>query len=99
MTEAAVKDVILNKRKAELPKVKWGDEVTTNAWRTKYLDSMFEAGGGCITDVKIRIAAARQCFGKMRHIWIDRRLHLRLRLYKSSVCSIMRYESEAWLTG
>ena len=34
-------------------------------WRTKYLGSMFEAGGGCITDVKMRIAAARQRFGKM----------------------------------
>ena len=46
----------------------------------------------------MRIAAARQRFGKMRHIWADKRLHLnlRLRLYKSSVCSIMTYGSEAW---
>ena len=51
-----------------------------------------------MTDVKIRIATARQRYGKMRHIWADRRLHLnlRLRLYKSSVCSIMTYGSEAW---
>lgn len=97
VTATAIKDAILSKRKAELPKVKWEDENTTNAWRTKCLGSMFEAGGGCMTDVKIRIAAARQRFGKMRHIWADRRLHfnLRLRLYKSSVCSIMTYGSEA----
>ena len=101
VTETAVKDAILVKRKieqAEMPKVMWGDAETTNAWRTKYLGSMFEAGGGCMTDVKIRIATARQRFGKMRHIWADRRLHLnlRLRLYRSSVCSIMTYGSEAW---
>ena len=51
-----------------------------------------------MADVKIRIASARQRFGKMRHIWADKRLHLnlRLRLYKSSVCSVMTYGSEAW---
>ena len=51
-----------------------------------------------MADVKIRIATARQRFGKMRHIWADKRLHfnLRLRLYKSSVCSVMTYGSEAW---
>ena len=52
-----------------------------------------------MTDVKIWIAAARQRFGKMRHIWTDKRLHLnlRLRLHKSSVCSVMTYGLEAWL--
>ena len=52
-----------------------------------------------MADVKIRTATARQRFGKMRHIWSDKRLHLnlRLRLYKSSVCSIMTYGSEAWI--
>ena len=76
----------------------WGEQETTNSWRNKYLGSIFEAGGGCLADVKIRIATARQRFGKMRHIWADKRLHLnlRLRLYKSSVCSVMTYGAEAW---
>ena len=49
-------------------------------------------------DVRIRIAMARQRFGKMRHIWRDKELHpnLRMRLYRSSVCSILTYGSEAW---
>ena len=49
-------------------------------------------------DVKTRIARARQRFGKMRHIWSNKILHqnLRMRLYKSSVCSILTYGSEAW---
>lgn len=38
-------------------------------------------------------------YGKMRHLWNDNQLHLklRLRLYKSSVCSILAYGSEAWI--
>ena len=49
-------------------------------------------------DVSIRIARARQRFGKMRHIWGNKTLHmnLRMRLYKASVCSILTYGSEAW---
>ena len=34
----------------------------------------------------------------MRHLWHDKKLHLnlRLRLYKSCVCSVLTYGSEAW---
>ena len=48
-------------------------------------------------DVRTRIARATQRFGKMRHIWKNKELHqnLRIRLYKSSVCSILTYGSEA----
>ena len=100
VTKTAVEDAILERRKEEqaaMPKVKWGEQVTTNSWRNKYLGSVFEAGGGCLADVKIRIATARQRFGKMRHLWADKRLHLnlRIRLYKSSVCSVMTYGAEA----
>ena len=37
-------------------------------------------------------------FGKMRHVWKAKALHLRLRmrLYIASVCSILTYGSEAW---
>ena len=72
----------------------WGDHEATNAWRNKYLGSVFEAGGGCLADVRIRIATARQRFGKMRHIWGNKTLHMNL--YKASVCIILTYGSEAW---
>ena len=51
-----------------------------------------------MSDVQIRIARAKQRFGKMRHIWGNKELHvnLRMRLYKSSVCSILTYGPEAW---
>ena len=57
-----------------------------------------QADGGQLKDIKTRIARARTRFGKLRHLWNDKTLHynLRLRLYKSSVCSIMVYGSEAW---
>ena len=101
ITRTAVIDAITAKRKAQqklLPKVKWGDEEVDNQWQSKYLGATFEAGGEQMSDVKIRIARARQRFGKMRHIWGNKDLHvnLRMRLYKSSVCSIMTYGSEAW---
>ena len=57
-----------------------------------------QADGGQLKDIQTRIVRARTRFGKMRHLWHDKTLHynLRLRLYKSSVCSIMVYGSEAW---
>ena len=41
---------------------------------------------------------ARQRFGKLRHIWSNKELHLNLhlRLYKSCVCRVLTYGSEAW---
>ena len=100
-TKTAVIDAITAKRKAQqklLPTVKWDEEEAKNTWHAKYLGSMFEAGGAQMPDVRIRIASARQRFGKMRHIWGSKILHknLRMRLYKSSVCSILTYGSEAW---
>ena len=100
-TRTAVIDAITAKRieqQKQLPTVKWGEQPAQNQWRSKYLGSMFEAGGDQMHDVRTRIARAKQRFGKMRHIWGNKVLHvnLRMRLYKSSVCSILTYGAEAW---
>ena len=105
-SKAAYSAVTFEKRKAQqdaLPKVMWsgtpwGDMPADNCWRFKYLGSLFDADGNHTSDVLARVAMAQQRFGKMRHIWKDNNLHLnlRLRLYRSSVCSIMTYGSEAW---
>ena len=78
--------------------VAWGEQKVENNWQFKYLGALFEAGGSHLPDVSRRIAMARQRFGKMRHIWTCKVLHLRLRLrlYIASVCSILTYGSEAW---
>ena len=49
-------------------------------------------------DVRRRIAMARTSAGKLRRIWGEERLQLKLkmRLYISACCSILTYGSEAW---
>ena len=106
ITRTAYVDAVEEKRKAQqklLPKVEWQHEdgkveVAHNKWHFKYLGAIMEAGGSQDKDVNTRIAMARTRFGKLHHLWKDKHLHLnlRLRLYKSSVCSIMTYGSEAW---
>ena len=51
-----------------------------------------------MADVKKRMTMARQRFGKLRHLWKSKDLHikLRIRLYKASACSILTCGSEAW---
>ena len=51
-----------------------------------------------MTDVRRRIVMAKTRFGQLRHIWYDKKLHynLWLRLYKTSICSILTYGSEVW---
>ena len=67
-------------------------------WHFKYLGSIMTADGSQKQDVNTRIAMVRTRFGKLRHVWKDKKLHfnLRLRLYKACVCSILTYGSEAW---
>ena len=101
ITSTAKKDALTMQMKAQqeaLPKVKWDDKEAENCWRFPYLGVIFEAGGGQLTDVQRRIMLATARFGKMRHVWKAKALHLRLRmrLYIASVCSILTYGSEAW---
>ena len=101
VTAMAVKAAKLKKRtemQDAMPKVRWGEQEADNAWRSRYLGSIFEAGGGQMADVERRVAMAATRFGQMRHIWTAKSLHLRLRLrlYIASVCSMMTYGSEAW---
>ena len=94
VTKTTKTDAVVEKRKDMqkllLPKTMWGEKVTDNCWHFKYLDAIYEAGGGEMTDVRRRTVMSRTRFGQLRHIWHDKRLHynLRLRLYKASVCSI-----------
>ena len=101
ITKTAIAVAKVKKRKEEqklLPKVKWGSEEAENAWQSKYLGSIFEAGGSQMPDVRARIAMAQTRYGKLRHIWHNNDLHLglKLRLYKACICSILTYGSEAW---
>ena len=55
VTAMAVKAAKLKKRTAmqdAMPKVRWGEQEADNAWRSRYLGSIFEAGGGQMADVE-----------------------------------------------
>ena len=51
-----------------------------------------------MADVKVRIGATTTTAGKMRAIWASKSIpqKLKMRIYKSGVCSRLTYGSEAW---
>ena len=69
-----------------------------NVWTFKYLGSRFRADGDQLADVAARIASATTTAGKMRAIWASATvpLKLKLRIYKTGVCSRLTYGAEAW---
>ena len=82
----------------EKEKVVCGKDELENVWTFPYLGSQFRADGDQMHDVKTRIAMAMQTAGKMRNIWSARTVpqSLKLRIYKSGVCSRLVYGSEGW---
>ena len=74
-----------------------GDPIK-NVWLSKYLGSRFRAAGDQMADVKARIGAATATAGKMRGVWASKNipLALKLRIYKTGVCSRLTYGSETW---
>ena len=68
-----------------------------NCWLFQYLGSLFTPDGSQEEDVRSRIAQAKARAGKMRNVWKEEiSMQLKLRLYKSAVCSILVYGAEAW---
>ena len=107
----ADRDTRTNKKKIyqqSLPRVSFAKEVFAvkegkeplldNAWVFKYLGSRFRADGSQYADITARIASATTTAGKMRNIWASRTtpLQLKLRIYRTGVCSKLVYGCEAW---
>ena len=69
-----------------------------NVWTFTYLGSRFRADGDQFTDVKARISIAMATAGKLRNVWAARStpLNLKMRVYKTGVCSKLIYGSETW---
>ena len=72
-------------------------EKIENVWIFVYLGSRFRADGDQLADVTARIASATSTAGKMRAIWASKTvpLKLKLRIYKTGVCSRLTYGAEA----
>jgi hypothetical protein len=66
-----------------------------------YLGNNMEAGAEAKGPVQYRLALASNTFKKLMTIWKDKKLDvkLKLRLYKSAVCSVMRYGSDSYTVG
>ena len=74
-----------------------GEEID-NVWQFIYLGSRFQADGDQLADIKARIALATSTAGKMRGVWAAKTvpLSLKMRIYKTGVCSRLIYGSEGW---
>merc|ERR1712023_593684 len=69
-------------------------------WDFLYLGHCFEANADCTRqDVKERLGKAASVFSGMTRIWRSTVLSqsIKLRIYKSAVCSVATYAHEAWL--
>ena len=63
----------------------------------KYLGSIFAADVSTEHDVKRRIAMAMSRMGELRQVFnSDISLALKMKIYKTAVCSLITYGSEAW---
>ena len=96
------KDVMYDKFKStqdHKPKVHWGDKEVDNCYRFEYLRSIQQVDGDQGPDTKSRIHMTKARTGQLRHILssTDLNLDLRLRLYISTWCSALVYDSEAWI--
>ena len=78
-------------------KVNCEGEELENVWTFKSLGSQLRADGDHMHDVRVRMAIAERTAGTLRHVWSARAvsLQLKLRIYKSDVCSWLTYGSEA----
>ena len=73
--------------------------IIKNVWLFKYLGARFRADGNQLADITARIAAALKASGQMRNIWAAKTTptKLKMRIYKSGVCSRLVYGCEAWI--
>ena len=69
-----------------------------NVYAFVYLGSLIQCDGDDRADVRYRMDIAQSRFSSLSRIWKDHRLPraLKIRLYKSSVCSTLTHACEAW---
>ncbi|KAI8520998.1 28S ribosomal protein S24, mitochondrial [Branchiostoma belcheri] len=97
----ADKEVQRQKRLAkekERPHVTLQGQQLENVHAFDYLGSRMQCDGDQEADVNYRMVIAQTRFSSLQHIWRDHRLphSMKVRLYKSSVCSTLTHSCEAW---
>ena len=63
-----------------------------------YLGSYISHNGSCEKDVRVRIGKVTAVFGKMRKIWKNKciSLKVKLRLYEAIILSTLLYSADVW---
>eukprot|EP01050_Picozoa_sp_SAG11_P005411 SAG11_NODE_381_length_9941_cov_11.761885_12_plen_448_part_01 len=90
---------------AEAPVIMKGDgteeENISYKFDFKYLGFWFQSDGDSWRHVEIRMAMAGSAFGRLRHIWSDKRLSrgLKLRIYSTYIVSVLTWGLPAWRIG
>ena len=64
----------------------------------KYLGHLFQSDGDGMRNIEIRMTQAGSEFGRLNHIWRDKRLskRVKLKLYATFVISILVWGLGAW---
>ena len=92
-----VQEIKLSEAQNDEAKVQCGDNILKNVFLFKYLGSIFAADGSQKHDVKRRIAMAMNRMGQLRHVFNAHiPLSLKMKIYKTAVCSLITYGCEAW---
>ena len=95
--EKAVRQIKLAKAQENKQSVQCEGAALKNTYAFKYLGSIFTADGSEERDVKRRIAIAMQRMGALRNVFDSKvPLQLKLKIYKTAVCSLLTYGCEAW---
>ena len=78
--------------------LKINDEVIEQVSAFKYLGANINSNGDSKKEIRRRIGISKEAFNKMRSIFIDRKLSMKikLRLLKTFVWSVLLYGAETW---
>lgn len=99
LADRAVRVQKLKAQQSSRPAIYCNEVKLENVFNFVYLGTLLSADGNQAHDIKRRIALATTQCGKLRHIFDSNNitLHLKLRLYKAAVCSVLMFGCETWM--
>ena len=98
LVDRAVQQDKLVKQQAHRPHVYCEGKQLDNVFKFGYLGTLFAADGDQRHDIERRLNLAKARCGKLRHLFDSPvlSLHLKLRLYRAAICSLITYGCETW---
>ena len=96
-TAEKVKEDKMEEQQKQRQNVRCEGEDLKNVFKFKHLGSVFSADGDHKYDVRRRVGMAMTGMGQLNQVFSSGiSLELKMRLYKSAICSLFTYGSEAW---